>query len=91
LLVAVLLFALSSGWRLYRRGESDFHRGLGLGFVGCVFAVAVSNVFGDRWSYFTLGGYFWVAWGLVDRGLKLSQEQSIAASVPATQPRQVPG
>jgi O-antigen ligase len=90
LLAAVLLFALSSGWRLYRRGESDFHRGLGLGFVGCVIAVAVSNVFGDRWSYFTLGGYFWVFWGLVDRALTLSREP-IPASARATEPRQVPG
>jgi len=91
LLAVTLWFALSSGWRLYRRGESDFHRGLGLGFVGCVIAVAVSNVFGDRWSYFTLGAYFWVAWGLVDRALKLSLPQSDAASIPAAEPRQVPG
>jgi O-antigen ligase len=91
MLAAVLLVALSSGWRLYRRGQSDFHRGLGLGFVGCVVAVLVSNIFGDRWSYFALGGYFWIAWGLVDGALKLSQEQAIAASVPAAEPRQVPG
>lgn len=92
MLAAVLMIAFSHGWRLYRRGQSDFQRGLGLGFVGCVSAVLVSNAFGDRWSYFPLGGYFWVAWGLVDRALQLCQQQSVAAAaVPATEPRQMPG
>ena len=65
----ILLAAMRSGWRLYRKGQSEFHRGLGLGFMGCVVAILVTNVFGDRWSYFTLGSYFFVAWGLVDRGI----------------------
>jgi putative inorganic carbon (hco3(-)) transporter len=77
ILGAVLLRALLSGWQLYRRGRSDFHRGLGLGFIGCCVAVAITNVFGDRWSYFALGAYFWVFWGLADRALRISEgEQS---------------
>lgn len=80
LLALVLLRALSSGWRLYRGGQSTFHQGLGLGFIGCVTALAVSNIFGDRFSYFALGSYFWILWGVVERAILLSQE----ATVPTT-------
>ncbi len=66
-LLAVMLRALSSSWRLYRVGTADFDRGLGLGMVGCCLAMIVTNMFGDRWSYFEIGAYFWVLWGLVDR------------------------
>lgn len=91
MLAAVLLVALAHGWQLYRQGRTDFDRGLGLGFVGCVTAIVVSNAFGDRWSYFPLGGYFWVAWGLVSRARYLSQEQPAAASEPLAAARESPG
>lgn len=74
LLALLLLKALHSGWRLYRAGRSPFHQGLGFGFIGAVIACMITNLFGDRWSYFALGGYFWIFWGLVDRGLLLSQQ-----------------
>ncbi len=80
LLGLILLRALSSGWRLYRGGQSTFHQALGLGFIGCVTALAVSNIFGDRFSYFALGCYFWMLWGVVERAILLSHE----ATVPAT-------
>lgn len=68
-LAGILILALRSGWRLFRKGASDFHRGLGLGFIGCAISLMVSNVFGDRWSYFPLGSYFWIFWGMVDATL----------------------
>lgn len=71
LLGLVLLRALSSGWRLYRSGQSTFHKGLGLGFIGCVTSLVVSNIFGDRFSYFVLGSYFWLLWGAVERAILL--------------------
>lgn len=74
LLAFVFLRALLSGWRLYRRGASPFQQGLGFGFLGAVIACMITNLFGDRFSYFALGGYFWVFWGLVDRGFLLSRE-----------------
>jgi O-antigen ligase len=86
----VLLIALHSGWRLYRRGQSPFHQGLGLGFIGCTLAVITSNLFGDRWSYFALGSYFWIFWGLVDRAFQLDQEpQPSAQAEPAELQRSV--
>ncbi len=81
LLGLVLLRSFFSGWRLYRGGRSLFHQALGLGFIGCVTSLVVSNVFGDRFSYFTLGSYFWILWGTVDRAMSLSEEPE---SVPAT-------
>lgn len=78
----VLLKALASGWRLYRSGRSAFHQGLGLGFIGCWTALVVSNIFGDRFSYFPLGSYFWMFWGLVDRAALLSQEPQPSSTMP---------
>jgi O-antigen ligase len=77
----VLIKALTSGWRLYRNGFSDFHKALGFGFIGCTIAVMVTNIFGDRFSYFALGGYYWLLWGIVDRSIVLS-----GMSQPALQP-----
>ena len=54
-------------WNVYRRGRSQFHRGLGLGFLGCVSAVIITNIFGDRFSQFAIGGYFFIVFGLVER------------------------
>lgn len=90
-LALVLARALNSGWGLYRRGSSPFHKGLGLGFVGCIVGVIVTNIFGDRWSYFALGGYLWVFWGLVDRAATLAPRQQIGATEPATEVSRVPG
>jgi len=78
LFAVVLLAALRSGWRLYRKAQTSYLRGLGLGFMGCVVAVLVTNMFGDRWSYFVLGGYFFVVWGLVDRGIRIATESPVA-------------
>lgn len=69
LYLIILFRALHSGIKLWRKSLSPFQKGLGLGFAGCVFAVMAANLFGDRWSYFVLGGYFWIIWGLVDRAL----------------------
>lgn len=75
LLGLVLLRALSSGWRLYRQGQSEFHRALGFGFVGCSVALMTTNIFGDRFSYFVLNSNFWILWGMVDRALALALAQ----------------
>jgi O-antigen ligase len=74
LLLLVLVGALRSGWKLFRIGGTAFQRGLGLGFFGCVIAHIVTNIFGDRFSYFEMGAYFWVFWGLVDRGMLMARE-----------------
>lgn len=77
-LVPLLLKALWSGLTLFLNGHDSFYKALGLGFIGCTIAMIVNNIFGDRWSYFCLGGYFWVFWALVDRGILLCREARTA-------------
>lgn len=85
ILAAILLKAFASGWNLYRRGRSDIHRGLGLGFIACVAALLVTNIFGDRWSYFMLGAYFWICWGIVDRAAWLTAQAAAEPAASAVQ------
>lgn len=82
---ALLLMALRSGVKLYRKNVSSFHNGLALGFLGCLLALIITNIFGDRWSYFTLGGYFWIFWGIVDAALRMApkEDEQEAVSVDA--------
>ncbi|HSI56836.1 MAG TPA: O-antigen ligase family protein [Ideonella sp.] len=79
LLLAALFFkGAKSGWRLYREGDSDFFKAMGLGSVVCVTAVMVTNVFGDRFSQLELGSYFFMLLGMVDRARQISQSESAA-------------
>jgi putative inorganic carbon (hco3(-)) transporter len=54
-------------WHVFRSKGDDFQRGLGLGFLGCVTAVIITNIFGDRFSQFAIGGYFFILFGLLER------------------------
>ncbi len=72
LLALVFFMALKSGGKLYKRARTPFQKGLGFGFLGCIVAFIITNIFGDRWSYFVLGDYFWIVWGLVDREILMS-------------------
>src|SRR3989338_2530006 len=75
LIFAILIFTfLSEGFRLYKNGDDDLSKGLGLGFVICVFVLLVNNIFGNRWSYLELSAYFWIFAGLVARLNIISQE-----------------
>jgi len=73
LLLFIFLLALRSGQKLFKTAITPFHKGLGFGFLGCVVAFIITNMFGDRWSYFVLGDYFWILWGLVDRGILIAE------------------
>jgi O-antigen ligase len=73
LLLFIFLLALRSGQKLYKMARTPFQKGLGFGFLGCIVAFIITNMFGDRWSYFVLGDYFWITWGLVDRGILIAE------------------
>ena len=66
LLLGIFYKAFISGFKLYRIGNNQFQKGLGFGFMGTVLACMVTNMFGDRFTYFVMGSYFWLLWGLVD-------------------------
>jgi O-antigen ligase len=73
LLLFIFILALRSGQKLYKMARTPFQKGLGFGFLGCIVAFIITNMFGDRWSYFVLGDYFWITWGLVDRGILIAE------------------
>ena len=71
--LAIFLFCLFraflSGWKLFANGKMSFQKGLGLGFILCVLSIIVTNFFGNRFSFFVLGSYFFIFWALVDSSL----------------------
>lgn len=67
ILLAVLFKAFLSGRYLYKKSKDEYTKGFGLAFMASVIAVTVTNIFGDRWSYFVVGSYFWIFWGITDR------------------------
>ncbi len=75
LFLYIFWLSLKKGWSLYKSSGDDFLQGLGLGFVGLIIASLVANMFGDRWSYFNLMGYFWVLLGLVVKAEQLVKEE----------------
>jgi O-antigen ligase len=86
-LIFLYLFycAFRSGWMLYRSSDDYYFRGLGLGFCGCVIACAICNFFGDRWSFISMQGYWWVIWALVDKS------QLLISRVPVSSDRNYHG
>lgn len=85
LLAVFFLKAGWSGWRLYQIGSTPFYKGLGLGFIACLSAVAFTNLFGDRFSQLEVGAYLWLYFGVVDRAWVTSRDaQTPAVASPST-------
>lgn len=64
----ILIFiSLKMSWRLYKKTEDNFLKGLGFGFMTSVVVLLITNIFGDRWTYLQVAGYYWVLLGLVVR------------------------
>ena len=80
LLLMLLGRAAWAGWRLFRDGRTEFFKSLGLGYLACTSAVAITNVFGDRFSQLALGTFFFLFMGMVDRSLQLNKEESVTAA-----------
>ncbi len=80
-LIFLYLFysAFKSGWLLYRLSDDNYFKGLGLGFCGCVLASFICNIFGDRWSFISMQGYWWVIWALVDRASTLEKMSTLSS------------
>lgn len=78
LFLYIFIAGMKKGWILYKTAEDEFFKGLGLGFVGMIIAALSANLFGDRWSYFNVMGYFWVTLGLVSVSLKQIAEKDVS-------------
>ncbi len=80
ILISFLIGAAWAGWRLYKQGSTPFYQGLGLGFVACIGAVSITNIFGDRFSQLSVGSYLFMLFGMVDRAWVLSQHAATEAT-----------
>lgn len=66
-LILLLFSAIKSGFTLIRCSSIPFQKGVGLGLIGCVVSISITNAFGDRWSFQELASFFWIIWGISDR------------------------
>jgi len=77
LLLALLLFFLKNSYNLYLHAKDNFLKGLGLAGVGSIISCAVTNLFGDRWTYLELGFFLWVLMALVSNGNEIIKKENI--------------
>jgi len=59
-IVLLFYYTFKNGGILYKEKGTEFLTGLGLSVQGITVAIIITNLFGDRWSYFHLGGYYWI-------------------------------
>ncbi len=79
------MFAVSL--RLFRKAEDPMYRGLGLGLFVAFCSLAITNAFGDRWTYIEINGLLWVLIGAAVRADALSRAADayqLDAPAPAT-------
>lgn len=77
LLLFLLLLAkmFAAAVRLWRRASDPFLQAIGLGVLTGIIALAICNLFGDRWTYIEVTGFLWVLTGCVVRGLMIVEQE----------------
>ena len=65
--LSVCLVFIKEGWRLYKNGDDELSKALGIGFVPCVIVMMVNNLFGNRWIHSSLSVYLWMFAAIVAR------------------------
>ena len=81
-LLALLAAVWRTAWRLYRRGATGgWDYALGLGLLAALLAMACSNVFGDRFTYYPMVAHFWLYVGLALRLTALQRQQRASGAV----------
>jgi len=81
ILICILYWGLKNGWVIFKNSDDDFLRGLGLGFVGMTVATIVANLFGDRWTYLSTMGYFWIILALISKTYMMSLHSKDAVEI----------
>ena len=67
IVLALLQQMFSVPLRLFRKARDPMFRGLGLGLFTCLCCLAVTNFFGDRWTYIEINGLLWALLGAAVR------------------------
>ncbi|MBF0478101.1 MAG: O-antigen ligase family protein [Candidatus Omnitrophica bacterium] len=62
---------------LFRYGNDDFVKLLGIGFSACMVTMFINNLFGDRWTYVEVSSHLWVFLALVCRLNFLAKDKKI--------------
>jgi len=74
--VWIFILMIRVGWRLFRIGEENFQKAIGLGLIACVFSCMAGNIAGSYWNYFSVVGYMYVLAALVVRSTITIQQES---------------
>lgn len=86
--IGMLLSILLAAVRTWRDAPpASLAYALGLGMIGVWLALVLNNVFGDRFTYYPMIGYFWVYVGLMLKARELALAEVAAASPAAEPPR----
>ena len=61
-------------WRFYRKTKDPYSKALALGYLGGIFGLLMSNMFGSRLDSQEVASYFWILAALIMR-LKILEEK----------------
>lgn len=84
--LALLWSMFATAWRLFRVAKDPLYGGLGCGLLICLASCAITNLFGDRWTYIEINGLLWVVIGAALRARQLTEEgepEAAPAAAPA--------
>ncbi len=79
------MFAVA--FRLFRKATDPLYRGFGLGLTICLASLAITNFFGDRWTYIEINGLLWVLIGAALRASQLSDPVGPSTAQPVSRPQ----
>lgn len=71
--LALLYQIFTLGYRLFRKARDPLHRGVGLGLFVGMFCLAITNFFGDRWTYIEITGLVWALIGAATRADQIAR------------------
>ena len=74
-LMSLFGYLLMTAWKTYRLERDPFLRGFLLGYLGCVPAILVANLTGERFSHVDLLAIFWMASALVVKLSIMNKEE----------------
>ncbi len=67
---------VKNSWKLYKISADPFIKAVGLGMLGGVPSLLISNIYGSRLNYIEVTCYFWVLAGIIVRW-KMSEEEKL--------------
>ncbi len=73
----LLLHNFKNGQVLLGKKLSQYTTGLGISIQCITLSIAITNLFGDRWSYFHLGGYYWVLMAIAESAKSFKSKKII--------------